>query len=218
MLYGGTSLTVPITFWYFFETMRDCSLHDRVLTEIKNHTNAESYNFMQLTARPLLQSMHAETTRMYSSNLSVRQVTCPAYALDAKYTITKDTTVFIPNKYAAQFEQGWVQTRPQALSRPLDTWWAERFLIGGGEKRERFSDAGLSGNWTSFGGGEHKCPGRHFARNIGIVTLAVLMGAFECEVLDWEDAHKTDPPLKKRAFGTMKPTGRVAARIRKREN
>ena len=43
------------------------------------------------------------------------------------------------------------------------------------------------------------------------------MGEFECEVLDLEGASKMDPPLKDFAFGTMKPTGKVAARIRRRQ-
>lgn len=64
---------------------------------------------------------------------------------------------------------------------------------------------------------ENRCPGRHFARNIGIVTLAVLLGEFQCEVLDVEGASKMDPPLKDFAFGTMKPTGKVPGRIRRRQ-
>jgi hypothetical protein len=222
LLYAGTSLTVPLTFWYFYEIMRDTSLLSRVAAELKNTANPTtgSYNLMSLAARPLLQSTHAETTRLYSSNLTVRQVVTPVYVLDDKYTIEKGTNVFIFNKYVNTFERGWKESRPQALARPLDTFWAERYFIGGGgdEKRERFSDAGLSGNWTSFGGGEHKCPGRHFARNIGIVTLAVLMGVFEVEIVDVEGSRKFDPELKAKAFGGMKPKGKVAARIRRRDD
>ncbi|KAF1936393.1 cytochrome P450 [Clathrospora elynae] len=219
LLYAGTSLTVPMTFWYFFETMRDTSLHDRILAELKSQANVEeaSYNFMQLSARPVFQSMHAETTRMYSSNLTAREVVVPEYALDAKYTVEQGTTVLISSKFAGQFEPAWAKARPHTVTRPLNTFWAERYITCGEDKRERFSDAGLGGSWMSFGGGEHKCPGRHFARNIGIVTLAVLMGEFECELVDPKAAHKMDPNLKEKAFGTTKPTGRIAARIRRRE-
>ncbi|KAB2110774.1 hypothetical protein AG0111_0g2155 [Alternaria gaisen] len=221
LLYGGTSLTVPVTFWYFFETLRDPSLHRRVLDEIRNGVNEETqgYNFMQLSARPLLQSLHAETTRMYSSNLAVREVTAPTYMLDEKYTIPKGTEVYLSHKYNGQFTPGWKAARPQATAKPLDTFWAERYLVSGSgndDKRGKFSDAGLSGNWTSFGGGEHKCPGRHFARNIGIVTLAIFMGEFEIEVVDMEGARALDPGNKKKAFGTMRPKQKIAARIRKR--
>ncbi|RAQ99500.1 cytochrome p450 [Stemphylium lycopersici] len=225
LLYGGTSLTVPVTFWYLFETLRNPDLRARVSALIDGHANPESstYNFMQLTTRPLLQSLHAETTRLYSSNLAVRQVTADVYALDDKYTIAKGTQVFLVNKYSGQFEPGWAQTRPQALTRPLETFWAERFLVSNSaaaepnEKRERFSDAGLTGTWTSFGGGEHKCPGRHFARNIGIVTLAVFMGDFEVQVAETCDMDHVVPSPRSKAFGTVTPKSRVAARIRRRQ-
>lgn len=223
LLYGGTSLAVPITYWYLFETLRTPDLHTRVLAEIKNHVDpkTDSYSFMQLTTRPLLQSLHAETTRLYTVNLTVREVTSPVYAFDDKYSIPKGTSVFISNKWAGMYAPGWAKSRAQALARPLTTFWPERYLVydgNGTEKRERFSDAGLSGNWMSFGGGEHKCPGRHFARNIGIVTLAVLMGEFELEVVDAERARRLNPDHKKKAFGTLFPPGKIAARIRRRAN
>lgn len=110
---------------------------------------------VSLPLGPLLQSMHAETTRYYSCNLTVREVIVPKYALNEKYTIEKGTTVFIPNKFAGQFTSAWELTRPKAVSRPLDEFWAERYLVDEVGKRERFSDVGLGGNWTSFGGGEH---------------------------------------------------------------
>lgn len=158
LLYGGTSVTVPITFWYFFETARERSLHHRVLAEVETHAipKSSSYDFTQLTECPLLRSMHAETTRYYSSNLTVREVIVPKYALDAKYTIEKGTTVFILSKYVGQVTSAWAQARPQTVTKPLETFWPERFIVAEKGKPERFSDVGLSGNWTSFGGGEHK--------------------------------------------------------------
>ncbi|KAI4639562.1 uncharacterized protein J4E78_010889 [Alternaria triticimaculans] len=236
LLYGGTSLTVPVTFWYLFETLRNPDLQQRVLSEMQSHVHekTKAYNFMQLTSRPLFQSLHAETTRMYSSNLAVREVTSETWKLDGKYTVPKGTQVFISHKFAGQFTKGWKSIRPQTVAKPLDTFWPERYLVNTStspststptstptpsnktDNRSKFSDAGLSGSWTSFGGGEHKCPGRHFARNIGIVTLAVLMGVFEIEVNDLEGARRLDPGNKRKAFGTMRPRERIAGRVRRR--
>ncbi|KAI4669650.1 uncharacterized protein J4E88_009932 [Alternaria novae-zelandiae] len=128
LLYGGTSLTVPVTFWYLFETLRNPELQQRVLSEMKVHVNEETkaYNFMQLTSRPLFQSLHAETTRMYSSNLAVREVTSDVWKLDGKYTVPKGTQVFISHKFAGQFTQGWRAIRPHTVAKPLDTFWPER--------------------------------------------------------------------------------------------
>ncbi|KAF2029796.1 cytochrome P450 [Setomelanomma holmii] len=219
LLFGVNSLTPPMTFWYLFETLRDPSLFQKVSTEIRNHFDAKtsSYDFMQLTVRPILQSLHAETTRFYSSNVAVRVVTSPAFALDDKYTITKGTTLFIYNKFAGLFTPGWHDARPHTTTKPLDTFWAERFLHSREGKRERFMDAGLGGSWTSFGGGEHKCPGRHFARNIGIVGLAVLLGNFECDLSITESLDDFVPKIRETAFGKMEPTRKVTARLRRRQ-
>lgn len=169
---------------------------------------------MQLTVRPILQSLHAETTRYYASNVAVRVLTTPTFDLSDKYIIEKNTLLFIYNKFTGLFTPGWTDARPHAVSKPLDTFWPERFLVQG--ERERYSDARLAGCWTSFGGGEHKCPGRHFARNIGIVTLAVMMGEFECEVLDPLRARGSVPDVSETAFGKMVPVRTVKARMRRR--
>ncbi|KAH9881832.1 hypothetical protein J1614_001003 [Plenodomus biglobosus] len=216
LLFAGNSITPPISFWYLFEALKDPSLFRRVSDEIHLHydPSTQTYDFGQMTVRPILQSLHAETTRFYSSNVAVRVVTSPNFALDDKYVIPENTLIFIYNKFTGQFSPGWTTARPQSTMYPLEQFWAERFLTGG--ERNRFSDANLTGSWTSFGGGEHKCPGRHFARNIGIVTLAVLMGEYEVELLDTEKAKKATPRVKDEAFGKMVPTSKVAARMRRR--
>ena len=168
-----------------------------------------------LPSDPILQSLHAETCRLYASNVTVRVVTSPEYKLDDKYTIRKGTTLFIYTKLTGQYAKGWTEARPQATSKPLSTFWAERFLVSRDNKGERFSDFGFGGSWTSFGGGEHKCPGRHFARNIGVITLAALLGDYECHLVDIPAAQGVTPNLKETAFGKEVPTSAVAARIRK---
>lgn len=197
--------------------MKDSSVFSRVVSEIQSHYDAASgsYDFMQLTVRPLLQSLHAEATRYYASNVTVRVLTSPAFALDDKYSISQGTTMFCYTKLTGLFTPGWKEARAQSIKKPLDTFWAERFLVAAG--KERFSDAGLGGSWTSFGGGAHKCPGRHFARNIGIMTLAVLLGDYECEFVDLVTVQRAVPDIKDTAFGKMVPTEKIVARIRKRQ-
>ena len=223
LLYAGTSLMVPVTFWYFYETLRASSLLSRASVELSAHRNSTSstYDFASLSSTPFLQSLYAESARKYSASLVARQVISPVFALDERYVIKQGTTVLIPSKYAGQYTSAWAAVRPHLVTKPLSEFWGERFLIpvsnkDSGDSKERFSDAGLAGNWTSFGGGEHKCPGRFFARDIGIVTLAVLLGEFEVQLIDGEAARVFDPVHKREAFGTKKPSGKVAARIRRR--
>ncbi|KAF2633991.1 cytochrome P450 [Macroventuria anomochaeta] len=218
LLYAGTSLMVPVTFWFFYETLRNPSLRTRVYSELTSHRDltTSKYDFAQLSATPFLQSLYAESARKYSASLVARQVISPVFALDDRYIVKQGTTVLIPSKFAGQYTAAWASVRPALVSKPLSEFWAERFLVTGTAGKERFSDAGLAGNWTSFGGGEHKCPGRFFARDIGIVALAILFGEFEVEMVDPEGARKLDPVSRREAFGTMRPGGKVAARIRRR--
>jgi hypothetical protein len=218
LMYGATSFTVPISFWMTYETLRDTALRDRVLAELKSSRDVggAGYDHTQLGTRPLLQSMHAEGARLYSSNLVAREVVTPTYALDDKHNVEKGVMIIMPSKYIGQDEPAWAAVRRQTVARPLDTYWAERWITGDKEKGERFSDVGLGANWLSFGGGAHKCPGRWLARDTGIATLAVLLGECEVEIGDVEAARKLEPAINEMAFGPMKPSGKIAARIRRR--
>jgi cytochrome P450 len=75
----------------------------------------------------------------------------------------------------------------------------------------------LSGTWTSYGGGEYKCLGRHFAKTVGIIALAILLGDFECELLDVE-GKSVGPRVRDTAFGKMQPVKKVGAKFRWRRS
>lgn len=123
---------------------------------------------------------------------------------------------------------------------PLDTFWAERFIVypddpdSGPLRKERrpretstpskeerkqrepyFSLRGLKDVYTPFGGGSSLCPGRHFARQEVLVTLARLVLYYDIELSvpeGWEP--RMDP-----AFfptGTLPPLDKVPFRVRKR--
>lgn len=215
LILGGTGFTAPVTFWFLYHALQNAALSKRVASEIRQHFNAdtEDYVIPQLVARPILQSLHAETTRYYSSNVAVRVITAPTFTLDDKYVLKKNTTIYFYTKFTGTYTQGWASVRPSTIQKPLHEFWPERFLLVDEAKTEKFSDAKLEGNWTAFGGGEHKCPGRHFARNIGIVALAVLMGEYECELSDARDVR---PNMTETGFGKMEPLSKVRARMRRR--
>lgn len=201
--------------------MSDTSIRARITSEL--HTQQDpslsTYNFTSLASNPLLQSLHAEATRCYAANVGVRVLTSPTFFLSDKYVISKNTLMFIYTSLTSIYTPGWTRARPHTTSKPLTTFWPKRFLMpnpAGKDKEERYSDAGLSGCWTSFGGGEHKCPGRQFALNIGIITLAVLLGEYETEFVDEARAASVVPKMGERAFGKVVPTERVAVRIRRR--
>jgi hypothetical protein len=83
----------------------------------------------------------------------------------------------------------------------------------GKEKQDPFfSVQGLEGAWIPYGGGYAACPGRHFAKRIIMYTTALLVAAFEVEVL----TDRLDMDDRCFGLGTQKPKHEVKFRIRKR--
>ncbi|KAH6629288.1 cytochrome P450 [Boeremia exigua] len=218
LLYGGTSLAIPVMFWSLYEVLRDQTLHKKVMDELHQYTSGTSSaaDITQLATSPFMQSLHSEATRFYARNASVREVVAPLFHLDDRFVVEKGTQVIIVNAPIARFTSEWAQARPQAVKEPLTSFWAERFLIPEGTG-VRYSETGLSGNWTSFGGGEHRCPGRFFARDMAFVTLVLFLQKYEVELVDPEGARRFDPVWNEIAFGTMVPKGKIAARLRRRK-
>ncbi|KAJ8108372.1 hypothetical protein OPT61_g8224 [Boeremia exigua] len=219
ILYATTGVIVPVSFWLCYETARTPSLQRRVNSELEANRDPRSrrHDFSQLSATSFLQSLHAETCRKYGVTIPARRVVAPSFALDEKYVVPQGTTIIMPSKYAGQYTPGWAAIRHSLIEKPLEQFWPERFLVNKEVEKERFSDAGLVGSWTSFGGGAHHCPGRFWARNIGMVMLAVFFGDYEVQIDDVEGARQLDPVWFESAYGTARPKGKIAARIRRRE-
>ena len=98
---------------------------------------------------------------------------------------------------------------------PVDTFWPGRFLkYANGSESAQFSLAGTEGSWLPFGSGANLCPGRHFAKIHCIVTLAMMVESFDCDILARPKNLKVD--LSKFGMGILGPSGKVAARLRRR--
>jgi cytochrome P450 len=182
------------------------SITSLIHTNFDPHT--QTYDFATLAPNTLLQSLHAETARLYASNITVRVVTTPSFALNDKYTIEEDTALFIYTKYTSLFAPGWSAARSHTTTKPLGVFWPQRFL----DAKGKYSEAGLSGCWTSYGGGEHKCPGRFYVRNTAVVTLAVMLGEMACEVQGGLEGKDVDVWIT--AFRKMVPREKARGRVR----
>jgi cytochrome P450 len=99
-------------------------------------------------------------------------------------------------------------------ARPVDSFWPGRFL--------KYSDTSASpqfslpaeGSWLPFGNGANLCPGMHFAKIHCILTLAMMVESFDCDILAEPKALRID--LSKFGMGVLGPSGKVAARLRRR--
>ena len=76
-----------------------------------------------------------------------------------------------------------------------------------------YTTEGLHGIFVPYGGGQNTCPGRHFAKQEILLTVAALTSYFDIELLGAETTESY------RFFGTgvLGPKGRTPFRLRRRQ-
>jgi cytochrome P450 len=80
--------------------------------------------------------------------------------------------------------------------------WPDIREKGEKNRRPRFSTNRLAGAWVPYGGGRTLCPGRHFAKQEMLGTLAILAAAFDVEILQ-KDGERTGHDLKYFGLGRI---------------
>lgn len=99
---------------------------------------------------------------------------------------------------------------------PVDTFWPGRFLRYSNDGGPAgFSMVGKESSWLPFGSGANLCPGRHFAKIHCIVTLAMMVDSFDCDIIAGPKDLEID--LTKFGMGVLGPRGRVGARLQRRQ-
>ena len=126
--------------------------------------------------------------------------------------------------------KAWANARPSTVERPLDEFWAERFLISN-KHSSKVQDQRKSGNNVDKGRfdaqdlellapalGDKQSFGlaSDYARAMQAATVAVLLSEFEIQLCDPEVIGAAMPELRESAFGQMRPQEKIAVRIRKR--
>ncbi|TGO11777.1 hypothetical protein BTUL_0102g00270 [Botrytis tulipae] len=233
------SNTVRATFWFLPETMQSEDLSGGANKEVSKAINTaehlSSFDSKKIINSPLLQSIYAETLRIYVSVLMLRKTRQESKL--GTWTVPSNIDVAVCNYTEHMNEKLW---NPEGAreSHPASTFWGRRFLKypelkGPGkdhhekESSEKpsetnqsepapvFSTQGLSCRWFPYGSGERMCPGRHFAKHQILLTFAVLSSSFDIE-LQVVDGWKPKPDLKHFGYGVMPPDTQTPFRIRRR--
>ena len=196
------------------------------------HTHKlNAYSISALCGVPLLQSLYAETLRLYVSNYILRS---PMEDLDVRRWRIKRGEVVAMMSYAMHRDKFVYNTGSDESPRPLHEFWADRFLVPCKNRSKTdlaspgnstcrtpadpdgalhdFSMEGLDGAWMPFGGGSNMCPGRHLAKQEMLLETALLLGNFEVDL--------TGPPVRPdyRFFGSgvVGAIGKTSFKIRRR--
>jgi cytochrome P450 len=192
-------------------------LQEKLKTELEDCLRPETgdLDIPKFSTKPLLQSTYAEVLRLCVTTTTTRTNEDANFKLGPDYTIDKDMTMTIFSSVTAYNRQAWGAARPESIAKPLEEFWPERFLRRN-KKEANFSLEGLTECWMPYGGGQRMCPGRHFAKNVLIGTLGLLLRLFECELVDVQQAERVKPDTKWVPYGTLPPTKKVAVRLRRR--
>jgi hypothetical protein len=168
-LAGILSNATPATGWLLLHILSPTSapgFRTRIMQELQSCRRSDgSVDIPALTRLPLLNSAFHEVLRLYVDLLVVRQVDSSA-ALGTHH-VRKGEQVMAPT---------WMTHRNPAFFDRPDVFDPERFLTTDPETgKQKYSATGLGAKYFPFGGGHYMCPGRVFAKQEVLGSIAVLL-------------------------------------------
>uniref|UniRef100_A0A8H7NE76 Cytochrome P450 n=1 Tax=Bionectria ochroleuca TaxID=29856 RepID=A0A8H7NE76_BIOOC len=205
-----------------------------------------SLDLEKLCSGPLLNSIYCETLRLRVAAPVGRTSTIPDLKF-GRWQLKEDVCMLSTSWYGGRDPDFWNtgRTLPDgSVEHPVDTFWAERFLrypddpasgpvrkqgasamtsrdtvkrTADDDRKARAVTDGTQGYWYPYGGGLNMCPGRHFAKQELMVSVALVLRAYEIDIVDLESAARVKPNMEYFPFGTIPPKGKIATRIRRRK-
>jgi hypothetical protein len=241
-MFGLSSNAIPATGWMLLHILNpgaDKTLLPRVMMELESARREDgTLDLTVLLGLPLLQAVFHEVLRLYVDVLVSRtlhdDLALPLDDGKRQLLLKKNDIVMAPSWLGQRDEARW--TDP-----PSDVFCAERFLKTDAETgREVFSLTGMAGKFFPFGktnnsasrkesanmiigGGKNMCPGRVFAKQEVLASVAMVLLAFEFEVIEFVDEHgksKARFPGLKQAYsgtGVVAMDGDAKVRMRRRQ-
>ncbi|CAG8951630.1 hypothetical protein HYFRA_00005430 [Hymenoscyphus fraxineus] len=220
---------ITATSWTLFDIYRDPELLASVRAEVDScvlkGTKGVQFDIDQLLSLPILQAAYAETLRLRMHIYIIRmtdraEINIRDWIIPRRKIIVTSTTV------AHMDPKAWDTGLNN--EHPVDQFWVGRFLKfpladteGYGKTLDHtsfptFSTKDLEGSWIPYGGGPRQCPGRHFAKRQILLTTALMVRLFDCEILEGGKDMKENLTLHGFGGGMSHPAGKVPMRIRRR--
>ncbi|OCK85342.1 cytochrome P450 [Lepidopterella palustris CBS 459.81] len=225
MLFGLSSNAIPASGWmlmHILDPNGDKTLLGRVMDELVTARSQDgSVDIATLCALPLLHSIFHETLRLYVDVFVTRQlkddIVVPLDDGKRRLLLKKSGVVIAPSWLGSRDETRW-------LDPPPDVFYAERFMrVDQDTGRQAFTTSGTAGKFFPFGGGKTICPGRVFAKQEVLGSVAMVLLSFDFEFVEFlnEQGKSTErfPGLREgySGSGVIAMDGDMSVRMRRRK-
>ncbi|CAO2651892.1 Nn.00g001750.m01.CDS01 [Neocucurbitaria sp. VM-36] len=233
VMHSSSSNLLPSAFWTIVEVLRQPQLGKHLTAEISQQylPQSKEYDVTSIMNTPLIQSIHTEVRRLRVNTVTARTNEVDAFKLDEQWSLPKGTTVILFSQDVSLHPKFWAKARSPTAERPLEEFWAERFLIANraipSSKKEKqtkdkvetgsFSMEGLEPVELVLDDNDGLSLGHEYMKAMQAATLAVFLTEFEIQLCDSDAVDAAVPPVREAAYGTVKPLDDVAVRIRKRK-
>ncbi|KAI2463060.1 cytochrome P450 [Annulohypoxylon bovei var. microspora] len=218
--------------WAIFEIFRDPELLASIRVEVDAcaFTGADGrirFHIDQLLRLPILQAVYAETLRLRMDFYIIRMP--DRVDMNIKdWIIPRRKVIVTPTTVAHMDSKTW--NTGLNNEHPVDQFWIGRFLKSPPKSAHSintqtphdpasptFSIKEFEGSWIPYGGGPRQCPGRHFAKRQILLTTALMVSLFDCEILNEGKDVQGDSTLKGFGSGVSYPSAKVPVKIRHRD-
>ncbi|KAI0596336.1 cytochrome P450 [Biscogniauxia sp. FL1348] len=214
--------SISATSWAVFEIYRDPELLASIRAEVDACvlTSVDGrirFDIDQLLRLPVLQAVYAETLRLRMDFYIIRMPDRVDMNIQ-DWVIPRRKVIVTPTTVAHMDSKAW--NTGSKNEHPVDRFWVGRFLKYPSKSpaaSPEFSTRELEGSWIPYGGGPRQCPGRHFAKRQILLTTALMVSLFDCEISKEGKNVQGDSTLKGFGGGMAHPAGKVPVRIRHRD-
>lgn len=228
-LFAASSNVIPATGWmllHLLDPKLDQSVLPRVMDELETARLPDgTLDIAVLVALPLMTSIYHEVLRLYIDVLVTREldrdVTLPlGEGKNPRTTLLrKGGIVFAPSWLGHRNAESW------ATPAPANAFCADRFLRADPDTGKAvFSTQGSLGKLFPFGGGKTICPGRVFAKQEVLGSVASVLLDFEleaCGFVDDKGKPTDDFPGMREGFtgnGTVAMGGDMRVKMRRKNS
>ncbi|KAH8709435.1 Cholesterol 7-alpha-monooxygenase [Beauveria bassiana] len=222
ILIAATSNSIPVCIWmlmHILDTNSNKGLLQNILNELAPiRLDDGRINARSLAELPILQSVYLEVLRLYTDGLLIRRIDKSSkIAVDSKTSLVLSPGIVAASTWLSHHS-------PHSFANPpADVFFAERFVTVDAQSGKRlFKSGDLAGRLFPYSGGESMCPGRNFAKQEILGTVAMILTAFDLQFIEYLDskgnASNTFPSTVAYhlSAGVMVPDGDMRVKVTRR--